>query len=79
MRPGKPLPIGARAGTENDGLITENILKNEATELIDNKGSALGEIGNEATVWAGKEVSVECECRRGRAQSDCSYPFDLGP
>jgi len=30
------------------------ILKNEATELIDNKGPASGEIGNEATVgWAG--------------------------
>ncbi len=31
-------------------LKAESFLKNEATELIDNKGSALGELRNEATV-----------------------------
>jgi len=31
-------------------------LKNEATDLLDNKGSALREIGNEATVLARRRV-----------------------
>ena len=35
----------------------ENFLKNEATDLLDNKGSALGKIRNEATVGARRRGS----------------------
>jgi len=37
-----------------DGLKAECFLKNEATDLIENKGSAFDTIRNEATVWGSR-------------------------
>jgi hypothetical protein len=55
---------------------TLDFLKNEATDLIDNKGSGLAEIRNEATVWRTEGRKQKAENSRqqveGRRQSAAS-------
>jgi hypothetical protein len=63
--------------------MAERFSKNEATDLLDNKGSGLGAIRNEATIGGrderltvGEEESKVGQSAKGQGRS---WLFDAGP